>query len=105
MHHFSRNEHMLDTISVEEHCAEGAQLNWCMFLLNELLEACKDVFKKSTKFTYGYLVMTLTMWKWCSPEGRDPVPISDDQPLALWYIPWRTLGDPSSKQINEASFV
>lgn len=70
MRHFSRNECTMDTISVAENCVQGAQLNWCSFLLQELFEACKDVYKGATHFIYGYIVVTLAMWKWCPLEGQ-----------------------------------
>lgn len=48
--------------------------------------------------------MTLVMWKWCPPTGKDLAKITDDQPLTLRYTPWRTSRNPSSKEINKAAF-
>ena len=57
MRHYSKGECTLDTISVAEHCIQGAQLNWCLFLLNELFEACEENYERTTGFIYGYLVI------------------------------------------------
>jgi len=96
MRDFSKNECMLDTILVAEHCCEGVVLNWSKFLLNELFEACEYVYMRSTNFIFKYFLMTLAMWKWCE--------ITDEKPLALTYTPWRTFGNPNNKEINEMCF-
>lgn len=83
MRHFAQNECTLDVISIVEHFYEGELLNWSAFLLNELLEACEDIYKRSTNFIFGYILMTLAMWKWCPPKGRELVQIRKDQPVAL----------------------
>jgi len=80
MRRFSRNECTLDTISIAEHCANIAHLNWVAFLLNELYEACKYVYRRRTKFIFLYLIITLEMWKWFPPPLRDLVPVSEGQP-------------------------
>lgn len=100
VHHFSNNKCMVDTISVAEHCVEASQLNWCALLLQELFEACEDVYKWLTHFIYRYLLVALAMWKWFPPKGLGLATIIKYQYLILRYTPWRTLGDPSSKEIN-----
>ena len=101
MRHYTKGECTPNTISVVEHCIQGAQLNWCAFLMQELFEACEDNFKRATRFIYNYFIMTLAMWKWC-PLGKRPLAkIGEDQPMALRYTPWIVSGDPNSKVINE----
>jgi len=104
MLNFSRNECTLDIISVMKHCSDRVSLNWTTFLLNELFEACKDVYRRRTNIIFKYFIMTLAMWKWCPPTQRDLAEITDEQSLALRYTPWRTSKDPSSKEINKATF-
>lgn len=104
MRHFAQNEFTPDAISVAEHCYKGEVLNWLTFVLNELFKACEDIYKRSTNFIFGYILMTLAMWKWKPPKGRDLVQIREDQPIALRYDPYRTSWDPSSKEVNEAAF-
>lgn len=100
MHHFYKNECMLDTISVVENFTIGTHLNWCPFLLKEMFKACEDVYKKPTHFIYGYLIIDMEIWKWCPLEGRELGHIIEDQTLALRYVPWRTSGDLTNKEIN-----
>jgi len=70
-----------------------------------LFEAYEDVYKRSTHFIYGYIVVTLAMWKWFPLEGWELSLIEEDLPLALRYTPWQTSGEPRRKEINEASFI
>lgn len=53
---------------------------------------------------FRYLVMTLAMWKWRPYPERQMATITEDQPIALRYEPWRALGDPNIKEINEMAF-
>jgi len=105
MRNFSNNECTLDAISVAEHCYRGEVCNWLDFVLNELFESYEDIYKRSTNFIFGYILVTLAMWKWRPPRGRDMMQIRDDQPIALRYKPWRASGDPNSKEISEATFT
>lgn len=104
MRHFSKNECTLDAILVAEHCYNGEVLNWSTFILNELFEAYEDIYKRSTNFIFGYILMTLAMLKWKPSKGRDMMQIRDDQPITLRYEPWRASRDPSIKEINEVAF-
>jgi len=103
MRHFSKNECILDVILVAGHYCQGEVLNWPTFILNELFEAHEDIYKRSTNFIFGYILMTLAMWKW--RPGMEIIQIRDDQPIGLRYDPWRASGDPNNKEINEATFV
>jgi len=104
MRHFSRNECTMDAISVVEHCCKGEILNWSAFILNELFEACEDVYRQSTNFLFGYILMSLAMWKWRLPREREMMNFGEGQPIALHYKPWRASGDPITKDINEMTF-
>lgn len=64
MRHFAKNEGTLEVISVAEHFCQGEVLNWSAFVLNELFEACENIYKRSKNFIFGYILMTLAMWKW-----------------------------------------
>ena len=39
-------------------------LNRNVTLLNELFETCEDIYRRSTNFIFGYILLTLAMWKW-----------------------------------------
>jgi len=104
MRHFTRDEYILDTISIAKHCCEGEVLNWSTFVLNELFEACEYVYRRSIGFVFGYLLMTLEMWKWKSPLERQMETITEDHPIALRYEPWKASGDRNTKEINKKAF-
>ena len=87
MREFTRNECTLDTVSIAEHCCEGEIFNWATFVLNELY----------TGFVFGYLVITLAMWKWRPPLERQMATITENQPISLKYEAWRASGDPNIK--------
>jgi hypothetical protein len=43
MHSYYKGECTLDALSVVDFCANGAVFNWCSYLLEEILVACKEV--------------------------------------------------------------
>jgi len=63
--HNMKGKFYLDIIYVAEACVRGEPFNWCVYLLHELIEACEDVYKGTTYFIYGYLVIVIAMMKWC----------------------------------------
>jgi len=69
MRHFTRVVCSLDVISVGEACVRGDQLNWSSYLLNELFDGSHDVYTWPTYFVFGYLLLPLAMYKWCTLEG------------------------------------
>lgn len=101
MRHYMKNECALDAISVAEHCCQGEVLNWSTFVLNELFEACEDVYRRGTSFVFGYILILLEMLKWRPPKEREMATIFEGQPIALCYGPWRASGESSTKEINE----
>lgn len=104
MCHFTKNECTLDAILVVEHYFQGEVLNWSTFVLNELFEDYEYVYKKATNFMFGYILMSLAMWKWKPLKERELATIVEGQPLELCYEPWRASGDPNTKEINEIAF-
>lgn len=53
---------------------------------------------------FGYILMSLEMWKWRPPMERETVRINEGQPISLHFDPWRVSGDPSTKEINDITF-
>lgn len=84
--HHMKGKYYLDTISVAEACFRGEPFNWCGYLLHELIEACEDFYKGTTYFIYGYLVIVITMMKWCTPKGREVVDIYMDNIFPLLML-------------------
>jgi len=65
MQHYTKGECSLDAIYVAKSYNKGEKLNWSNFMLSELFETCKDVYKCATCFIFGYLVILLAIMKWC----------------------------------------
>lgn len=61
----------------------------------------QGIYRRSIGFMFTYLVMTLAMWKWRTPPERKMETITEDHPIVLRYEPWKALGDPNTKEINE----
>jgi len=62
------------------------------------------MYTRDTRFMFGYLWMSLVMWKWRPPKERKMAPILEGQPIVLWYDPWKASRDPITKEINEIAF-
>jgi hypothetical protein len=66
---YYKGEFTLYALSVADFCANGALFNWCSYLLEELLVSCEEVQEEGGTFTYGYLLVAFTMFKWKPPMG------------------------------------
>jgi hypothetical protein len=53
MKKYSQGEYMLDAISMVEFYKVEAPLNWCKYLLTEMLQACTNVYERATYFIYN----------------------------------------------------
>lgn len=69
-----------------------------------MFEACDDVYKRASHFVYGYIFVTLAMWKFFPLEGQEMELVFEDQQLDLKYVLWKTFRDHNNKEINEVSF-
>jgi len=56
MRSYYKGECTLDALSVVYFCANDTVLNWCSYMLEELLVACEEAQEKGGTFTYGYLL-------------------------------------------------
>jgi hypothetical protein len=92
MRSYYKGECTLDALSVADFCANGVVFNWCSYLLEELLVACEEAQEKGGTFTYGYLLMEFTMFKWKPPVGRQPT-IPDKGRMAKMFEPWQSRPD------------
>jgi hypothetical protein len=77
MKNYTKGKCMLDAIFIIDFCKQGAPLNWCKYFLTEMLHDYADVHEKVGYFIYNYLLVTFTMWKWRSPQGRELAMIPD----------------------------
>jgi hypothetical protein len=77
---------MFDVLLVEDFCADGVVFNWCSYLFEELHVACEEAKEKGGTFTYGYLLLALTMLKWTPPIGR-PLALEEKGCLVNMFEP------------------
>jgi len=68
-------------------------MNWCIFLLNELMAACADAHAIGAPFLFGYLLIAFTMYKWQPPQGRSLQLAQGRTIIAVQYEPWRVRRD------------
>jgi hypothetical protein len=54
--------------------------------LEELLAACEEAQEKGGTFTYSYLLVEFTMFKWTPPTGR-PLVLVDKGCMAKMFDP------------------
>lgn len=54
----------METVFVDDLCVQGAQLNWCKYLLDELFHACGEAYQNRGQFLYGHLIVSITFLKW-----------------------------------------
>jgi hypothetical protein len=84
---YYKGECRMDSLLVDDFCANGAVFNWCIYLLEELLINCEDVQEKGGTFTYAYLILDFTMMKRRPPMERQLEPI-DKGHLTNIFEPW-----------------
>ena len=51
-------------ITCKEQCAEGVQMNWSLFLMNQLVEDVVAVQAGERSFTYSWLLILITLVAW-----------------------------------------
>jgi hypothetical protein len=86
MKNYSKGECTLDTISVVEFYKEGTQLNWCQYLLTEMLQACVDAHEMVHLFYLWIPVSFFFMWKW-KPPARCSLSTTPDTTLPSCLTP------------------
>ena len=101
MRSYYKGECTLDALSY--FCAQGAVLNWCSFLLEELLISCEEAQEKGRTFTYGYLLVAFTMLKWKPPIGRLST-LPDKGCMVKMFVPWKSRQDSKNTTLNNATF-
>jgi hypothetical protein len=99
---YYKGECTLDSLSVEDFCANVVVFNWCNYLLEELLFACEEDQEKGINFTYKYLLVAFAMWKLRPPMGRQLAQVEKGH-LAKMFESWHVRSDQENLEfINEA---
>jgi len=70
MRSYYKGKCTLDALSVVDFFSNGVVFNWCSYLLEEVLVVCKEAQEKGGAFTYGYILVAFSMFKWNPPMGR-----------------------------------
>ena len=100
-----QGECSLETLSVAEFCIQRVHLNWCMFLMNELMAACTDAHATRAAFIYGYLFLTFAMFRWQPPQGRQLQPARGHTIVVVQYEPCRVRKDTKNVTLNDKAFA
>ena len=57
-----------------DQCVEGVQMNWSLFLMNQLVEDVVEVQEGEHTFTYSWLLILIALVAWMEPvdyQGMD----------------------------------
>ena len=60
-------------IVLSELYTEGVHINWCQFLLNELLQDAIDVHEKGREFRYSWMLILISFIAWSNPPNYQGV--------------------------------
>jgi hypothetical protein len=104
MRSYYKGKCTVDALSIIDFCANGAVFNWCSYLLEELLVACEEEHEKGGTFTYGYLLVAFTMFKWKPTMGRQPT-IPDKGRIVKMFEPWQSRPDSKNTTFNNTTFA
>jgi hypothetical protein len=71
-------------------CAEGLQMNWVQYLVNQLELDCREAQDQGYEFHFSWLLILIAFITWELPEGATFPDIEPFEPLAtkfctLWY--------------------
>jgi hypothetical protein len=71
-------------------CAEGLQMNWAKYLVNQLELDCIEVKYKGYEFHFSWLLILISFIAWEMPEATTFLDIEPFEPLVakfstLWY--------------------
>jgi hypothetical protein len=71
-------------------CAEGLQMNWAKYLVNQLELDCREAQDQGYEFHFSWLLVLIAFVSWEMPEGATFPDIEPFEPLAakfatLWY--------------------
>jgi hypothetical protein len=71
-------------------CAEGLQMNWAKYLVNQLEIDCREAQDQGNEFHFSWLLILIAFFAWELPEGATFPDLDPFEPLAakcstLWY--------------------
>jgi hypothetical protein len=77
-------------VDLARKCAEGLQMNWAKYLVNQLELNCREAQDQGYEFHFSWLLIMIAFIFWEMPEGVTFLDIEPFEPLAakfsiLWY--------------------
>ena len=63
----------LGVIAYTQQCAEGVQMNWSLFLLNQLTKNAVVAQDREQPFSYSWLLILISLVAWMEPENYQPM--------------------------------
>jgi hypothetical protein len=71
-------------------CVEGLQMNWEIYLIDEVEKDCREAQELGYEFHYSWLIISITFMAWQMPKGATFPEIELTEPLStqfstLWY--------------------
>ena len=57
-------------VACAQQCAEGVQMNWSLFLLNQLTEDAVVAQAGERSFSYSWLLILIALVAWMEPEDN-----------------------------------
>jgi hypothetical protein len=77
-------------VNLARKCAEGLQMNWAQYLVNQLELDCREAQDQGYEFHFSWLLILINFITWELPEGATFSEIKPFEPLAvkfctLWY--------------------
>ena len=76
----------LGVVECAQKCAKGLQMNWSLFLLNQLLEDFVAAQAEERSFSYSWLLILISLVAWMEPEDYQLVSVSAQNVCkGTWY--------------------
>jgi hypothetical protein len=77
-------------VDLARKCAEGFQMNWEKYLVNQLKIGCREVQDQGHEFHFSWLLILIAFLAWELPKGATFPDLSPFKSLAtkfntLWY--------------------
>ena len=67
LHNMCPDQCTAGEIALYKICTEGVHINWCQFLLNELLQDAIDAHEKGRAFHYSWMLILISFIAWSDP--------------------------------------
>ena len=79
-------------VACVELCAQGTQMNWSLFLMNQLVEDAEATKVGAVSFTYSWLLILIALVAWMEPNDYQGMDIKEIEVCKgvryqnLWWV-------------------